>query len=483
MAEEICLICTLGNRDIQFKNDNELISLFDEIVGKELNPCRIEQNNNNNAKSKLDYYIIGNNFYDITKKIYESIENNEENYNKLKDGHLKIPMIEPVIKSELYDGKIKKVILIASNQVKLDKNNKDRKKDTYYEAKIIKKYIENEYNIEVEIWELQESQVHKIRDVFEELKNKYVKNDDYHIGNFDKFVFEVSGGTPQMREALRLLFLLNDNIIFHEVNRGSVDNGDNMDFYNFQILLEKIKDLIGNYNYTGALSFKEYLDHPKKDEIIGALEYSNYRLNFDFKCANKIAKKNSIIGGLNERLEKINDEKSNTIEKLEYLILELLDNMEIELKNGNYANFLARVYRLEEAMGQYFVLKWFEKTRTKISYKLRDNPASGLINVADIGVEDLNNKLGSYLRHLSKKIGNGRMITHRGVSKLANFIEENCKKKDRFGNPIIKDGKFEYIININTPTYDKLVKYLYGTYSTELRTYKKIKKMYNSRQN
>ena len=152
--------------------------------------------------------------------------------------------------------------------------------------------------------------------------------------------------------------------------------------------------------------------------------------------------------------------------------------MEIELKNENYANFLARVYRLEEAIGQYFVLKWFEKTRTKISYKLRDNPASGLINVADIGVEDLNNKLGSYLRHLSKKIGNGRMITHRGVSKLANFIEENCKKKDRFGNPIIKDGKFEYIININTPTYDKLVKYLYGTYSTELRTYKKIKKMY-----
>ena len=254
--EKICLICTLGNRDIQFKNDNELISLFDEIVGKELNPCRIEQNNNNNAKSKLDYYIIGNNFYDITKKIYESIENNEENYNKLKDGHLKIPMIEPVIKSELYDGKIKKVVLIASNQSKLlGEDNPHCKKDTIYEAKIIKKYIENEYNIEVEIWELQESQVHKIRDVFEELKNKYVKNDDYHIGNFDKFVFEVSGGTPQMREALRLLFLLNDNIIFHEVNRGSVDNGDNMDFYNFQILLEKIKDLIGNYNYTGALSF------------------------------------------------------------------------------------------------------------------------------------------------------------------------------------------------------------------------------------
>ena len=86
--EKICLICTLGNRDIQFKNDDELISLFDEIVGKELNPCRIEQNNNNNAKSKPEYYIIGNNFYDITKKIYESIENNEENNSSIYDGKI-----------------------------------------------------------------------------------------------------------------------------------------------------------------------------------------------------------------------------------------------------------------------------------------------------------------------------------------------------------------------------------------------------------
>jgi hypothetical protein len=246
-----------------------------------------------------------------------------------------------------------------------------------------------------------------------------------------------------------------------------VDNGDNMDFYNFQILLEKIKDLIGNYNYTGALSFKEYYRDNKY--VLKLISHLNYRLNFDFD--------NTINCYDEDRLRRLMNEK-NTIKKLEYLILELLDNMEIELKNGNYANFLARAYRLEEAMGQYFILKWFEKTRTKIRYKLKNNSSCGFIDVKNVGVEDLNNKLKSYLIYLSNGIKQNKHTNHKGVLKLRNFIENNCKKRDKNGNIIMRNGNVEYYIDMNTPTYEKLIKYLWGDYSNELRIYEKIQKTY-----
>jgi hypothetical protein len=282
-----------------------------------------------------------------------------------------------------------------------------------------------------------------------------------------------------------------------------VDNGDNMDFYNFQILLEKIKDLIGNYNYTGALSFKEYLDHPKKDEIIGALEYSNYRLNFDFDNANKIAKKNSIIGRLNERLEKINDEKSNTIEKLEHLILELLDNMEIELKNGNYANFLARVYRLEEAMGQYFVLKWYDNNKLQIEYEYWDKYKKKYetIRATDIDENEINWKLKMNFINLSNDMK--EEMRTKGISLRGDFTEllNEIKRKKLFNDKYAKLKKFinYYYINkdsnnkiklkgrlynikdINTNYYYKLIKCLYGENSKEYGIYSNIQKIYKKK--
>jgi hypothetical protein len=443
----ICLICTLGNRDIQFKEK------YGEIIKEKLNIDVIKNRDDNN------YYVVNpHNFKPLTKKILDNYENIKE--------YIEIPMIDKILnKYNNIDKNIDKIYLIATDQ-KNEKNEAHKVKDTIYEADIIKKVLRDKYNqknVEIVSAEFNAKDMEEWFKLIKGLFNNILKENK-------KIIIEFSGGMNETKEAIRLASLFNDNITVYEI----IDNEPkdmNSYFYEKSIVNEKVRDLIKNYNYSGALSFKKYYKDNKK--VLNLIEHLNYRLNFDFdnalKCYNE------------DRLKKLMSE-SNTIKKLEYLILELLDNMEIELKNGNYANFLARVYRLEEAMGQYFVLKWLKRTKTNISYKLGDNPSSGLTDVANIGVEDLNNKLGSYLRYLSYNKMN-KNIPHRGVRKLVEFIDENCKKKDRFGNPTMKDGKFEYIININTPTYEKLIKYLYGDYSNEIRIYEKIQKMYKKGRN
>jgi len=207
----ICLICTLGNRDVQFEVD-DIDELIREMISNEeelKNPLAKKEPKFNKYKIIPQKYK----FYETTRKIFEEISKNPEKFNKLKE-HLKMPMIEPAIE-EYKDEKIDKIILIASNQ-NLNEDDENKQKDTIYEAKIIKKYLEDKYKdrkFNIEIWELN-NDISKIRKVFEEIKDKYLLKGNL---NYEKIVFEVSGGTPQMREALRLLFLLKKNVIFYEV--------------------------------------------------------------------------------------------------------------------------------------------------------------------------------------------------------------------------------------------------------------------------
>ena len=324
--------------------------------------------------------------------------------------------------------------------------------------------------------------ISKIRKVFREIKDKYLSKGNL---NYEKIVFEVSGGTPQMREALRLLFLLKKNVIFYEVKYEVKDkdkedgkelvSGDNMNFYNFHIFLEKIKSLIDkpNYNYTGALEFwdvvGEYLKENEKnsgfdfEKIKEAFEYLNYRLNFDFENANKIAKDNEIVKKFNDRLEKIRNE-NDTIKKLKYLILELLDNMEIELKRGEYANFLARVYRLEEAVGQYLILKWLSDKNCEIHYPPPNKEKKPFRKKPEyLPVMGINRHLVKYFNHLHLK---DRNYKNEHEEYLANEI-----------NKLIKEGlKIER--ELNTRSIEEIIKIMYNEDSEERKMLKNIFAMY-----
>lgn len=286
-----------------------------------------------------------NNFLDHTCKILK-------NYDSIKN-YITLPIIQPCldyIENQL-NGTVEKIILIPTNQQnENDLEDRYKKGDTFIEAEIIKRFLEeNGFKDKVVIREAKFN-ASKLDIWFNHILN--IIHNNYEI--FDKIIFEISGGVPTSKESIRLATLFKEKIEVVEVSGGNI-NLENMSSFEKQIIKEKVKDIIKNYNYAGALSFKEYYTDDKK--ILNLIEHLNYRLNFDFY--------NALKSHEEERLKKLMRE-NNTIKKLKYLILELLDNMEIELRNRNYANFLARVYRLEEAMGQYFVLKWFEKRKLKL---------------------------------------------------------------------------------------------------------------------
>jgi hypothetical protein len=420
IMEKICLICTLGNRDIQFKKE------YKDIIEEKLD-IKLIFNRDDNS-----YYVVDpNEFKPTTKKIFD-------NYDDLKK-YIDMPMINKIL--EKYHN-ISKIYIIATDQNCADENYKI--KDTIYEAEIIKKIILDRYGINSEIIPA-EFNAKDMKRWFELIKGLF----DAILKDDNKIVIEFSGGMSETRESIRLASLFNENITVYEIIKNELRDMNSY-FYEQSIAKEKIKELIDKHNYTGALSFDKYLkDHPKKNEIIGALKYSNYRLNFDFDNANGIARKNSIIGGLNERLEKINDEKSNTIEKLEYLILELLDNMEIELKNGNYANFLARVYRLEEAMGQYIILSFFDDDEIGIiiEYKyqkprqqsygyFREHPKK-LMSKDYYKKLGLSKILASYFKDLNNKSNKNKAEFY--------LLDEILENKIHIRNPL-DTNNYEYII-------------------------------------
>ncbi|XRO75408.1 hypothetical protein ACO3TA_00575 [Methanocaldococcus sp. 28A] len=443
---KVALICTLGNRDIQFKKEykEELKEILKDIIDYE-----------SKDSDSVGFTIKRDNFLKNTKMILD-------NYEKVKKYFI-LPIIDTAInyiQSEL-NGNLKKIILVPTNQQdEKDVKDNHKKSDTFNEAKIIEK-LSKEKGFQVEIKEAKFN-ASKVENWFNLFIN--ILNDNYD--KFDKLVFSISPGVPQSREGVRLATLFKDKCEVIEISGGRVTS-DNMKSYEKQIIKEKIKDLIKNYNYTGALEFNNYLT----EEIINTLKYLNYRLNFNFESANKIANNNKIVKKYNSMLENIKNEK-NTIKKLEYLILELLDNMEIELKKEEYTNFLARVYRLEEAVGQYLVLKYLKENDYTIKYKYNKyNKEKSFKRKSDeIDIENdvgINKILSCYFNRILKTCYDDKEIELQKKLKL--IIDKNNKK-------------YKFTDNLNTNNYKDLINILCNKYENELvESISKIYKKPNNR--
>ena len=411
MAEKICLICTLGNRDIQFKKE------YRDIIEKKLNDI-LGKNIITNGKSDTDDLIVNpKGFLESTKIIYD-------NYDLIKD-YMFLPLIEPALN---YVHDIKNIILVSTNQTEVNVDENYKKGDTFIEAKIIKKYLsEKGYNVLINEARFNASD---LDEWFRHIEKIITDNAD-----FSRLIFEISGGVPTSKEAIRLASLFKKKIEVIEVAKGRA-NSKNMTFFEERIIKEKIKELIYRHNYTGVLEFSEYLS----DDVLKIVNHLNYRLNFDFE--------NAINCYDEDRLKNLINEE-NTIKKLEYLILELLDNMEIELENGNYANFLARVYRLEEAMGQYIILSFFDDDEIGIiiEYKyqkprqqsygyFREHPKK-LMSKDYYKKLGLSKILASYFKDLNNKSNKNKAEFY--------LLDEILENKIHIRNPL-DTNNYEYII-------------------------------------
>ncbi|XRO77249.1 hypothetical protein ACO3VM_01600 [Methanocaldococcus sp. 10A] len=412
---EVCLICTLGNRDIQFKKEYEddLKKILGDILEK-----------GGNLDSE-DLTVKKKDFLEYTKIILE-------NYEKIKDLGLHLPIIEPCLKKY---GNIKKIILVPTNQQDVNGINERHKKgDTFIEAEIIKKYLEEKgYNVEIREAKFNAIDLERwfghISDII---------NENYE--KFDKLIFEIKGGVPTSQEAIRLASLFKNKIEVVEVVKGEIKT-TNMKFFEYRIIKEKLKELINNYDYSGALQFEEYIDNK---DVINLLKHLNYRLNFDFASA--------IHYYNDDRLNIILNDKADTIKRFEYLILELLDNMEIELIKEKYANFLARIYRLEEALGQYIILRFlsYENKDFKIKYefKKRDNspgyycrPISQLLSDKFYKINGLGKIFACYFKHLFEN--------NDFRSEYEKYLAESLEEKER--------NTFIHARFLNTTHYETIV--------------------------
>ncbi len=131
-----------------------------------------------------------------------------------------------------------------------------------------------------------------------------------------------------------------------------------------------IKKLVDRYDYDGAyLRLKEFeLDETNVAIIINSCRYA---VNFDFKTAKHILK----LVDEDIKTTKFYKNLENNLEHLidgnpDSLFSELIANIEFQIVNEEYIDFLGRVYRFKEAIYKYiFVLNNTDKKRFSLTDK------------------------------------------------------------------------------------------------------------------
>jgi len=127
---------------------------------------------------------------------------------------------------------------------------------------------------------------------------------------------------------------------------------------------EVIMKLIDRYDYGGALEILQENDLEESDVAI-ILDSCRYAINFDFNTSRYLlnqlteeTKKKTEMKELKKNLERLIDGDPLTI------FSELAENIEFQIVNEEFIDFLGRVYRFKEAILKYmFVKKSLKKNR------------------------------------------------------------------------------------------------------------------------
>lgn len=120
---------------------------------------------------------------------------------------------------------------------------------------------------------------------------------------------------------------------------------------------EVILKLIERYDYGGALEILQENDLEESDVAI-VLDSCRYAINFDFHTSRYLlnqltddTKKSPEMKKLKKNLERLIDGDPLTI------FSELVENIEFQIVNEEYIDFLGRIYRFKEAILKYMFVK------------------------------------------------------------------------------------------------------------------------------
>jgi len=327
------LIISLGNRDIQLK---------EKIEG-------IEPYLNKKDSSLLDKRL----FREGSKKLFKKIDENEEILSKVE-----IPIIKPLIE-KLKIREYESIILLATDQKDASKNYRDQ--DTIYEAKIVEKILKKRYGLkEGKIRrEIIDFNVNNLERLMKRILRILIDNEDKEI------YLELSGGIPQFRTPIEIPLSWFDNIkgYYSVKERGEVTDIKEI-LTGFQSLLKNkdlVKESIEKFDYANALYLLKKL--PKKQRIISLIKIGIRKRNFEYEPAN-IKKRFLEEGKKYTYLVRVPRKKSDLEEeKEEYKnkILELLDYLETEVEAKRWNSFLAKLFRLSDALGLYLFTELYGK--------------------------------------------------------------------------------------------------------------------------
>jgi hypothetical protein len=273
-------------------------------------------------------------YFEHSKEIFENLDE------RLQDGSIDLTIeILPEI-LECYQD-IKKLYLFVTNQ--------NHAQDTYRGGRIIQRLLQDKYDIElVEINHnptIRHSCFEFVKWFLEE--HKEFRKESYEL------IISGSWGIPAMKEALNFLGSVGYYSTVVDVNETTriVIPGSVTLEYMKSFQKKTLCEMITKYDYAGAVTFiKESLIYNPVFEKVCL--YLSFRYNFDFENARKY---HNEVKSIHKNFVYENYDDTD------FLIAELLENIEISFKKWEYANVVAKWHALSEVL--YFYL--FEKI-TKI---------------------------------------------------------------------------------------------------------------------
>lgn len=275
------------------------------------------------------------------------------NYDSFKE-RLNFELVSPFLKK----FNPNKVYLFVTNQ----EDPEFRKQDTLFFGRIIQRFIkERGIKCEVKHYEWKPTDYNL---AFLFFTNFFKDFDDY-----SKKIISTSGGVPAMKFAMQIVASsLFNNVEFYSVDERTHDVKP-VDIENTlkkELVKRSAIELLKRHDYAGIINLLEN-NRIENRKLRLLLEYAHNRLCFNFDTAN--AKINDFINSL-PSVEKGEYEKLK-IDFLDKKVLfnELFQNMAIKWENGEYVDFVGRLYTFNEILLQMI---FEEETKTKIDWQSKE---------------------------------------------------------------------------------------------------------------
>lgn len=321
--EKIILISNIGNRDINYN-------------GKTLDRNSIRQESEK---------ILHN--YDSEKK------------------NLSYQIIKPFL--EAFADKLKNIYLFVTNQ----EDERVRNSDTLYIGEIIKKWIDETYDINVNV--VQYTNNPTDYELVYNFFTSYFTQERNIFDKADKRIISLSGGTPQMNGALYVILssIYPINNEFYSVFDEKLIPVNHEKTINRIFIKKSCIELLKINEYQSIIEILNSYNIKDQDSLISLLKYAHHRKNFDFEIAHKYLRSflNSIPSSDYIKYQPLNlNQLSNPLN----LIKEIFWKIEICHKNQNYLVLVALLFRLEEAI-LFEINNYFFKDNIKGSLTNKKN--------------------------------------------------------------------------------------------------------------